>query len=537
MPHWKRVGGWLALMAALLPAAAFVYRYRAMPHFGFLLDDAIYVTCARSLAEGAGYKIASLPGAPWQTKYPPGYSWMLSWIWSAAPAFPANLRWIAALGGLSLAAAVLLARRVGRDLGLDSRWAVAAAALCALNPPAIFYSASAMSDIPGLALMLASFVLMTEGARRHCVWLALAAGLVGAAAFLTRSAFLALLATAPAWFLWKRQWRGAAAFAAAMLPCVAGWQLWSRAHHSLDPSPQIRFYVDYLGYLSANFSAADIPAVAAANFQTLVQSAGRVLWFDPDAGALVSLWRTILLLLALAGVWRLSRRALHPYTIFAVLYSSILLPWNFSPNERFLLPLLPLLMAGLTESARQILDALRTLWRRGGLADRGFAGAVFAGLAVAVVLWASAFSQGLGYLRTLMEREKTRFAMDRAAGQWAGAYLPAGSTVVTHQESRFHLLSGLRAIGMPLPSKTGYGGVRKEITAYFDSVKDIARQRRARYLYVTPSSFELDLDTEERAAWLARIRADPEWREIFAMRGHSIFELGASATYSDIESR
>ncbi len=76
---------------ALLPSAWTAWRARDGPHLGYLHDDAIYWVCAQSLAAGHGYRIASLPGEPYQTKYPPLYSLLLSAIWRIDPLFPRNL--------------------------------------------------------------------------------------------------------------------------------------------------------------------------------------------------------------------------------------------------------------------------------------------------------------------------------------------------------------------------------------------------------------------------------------------------------------
>src|SRR5437868_15514793 len=55
--------------------------------FGQYYDDAIYVVSARSLADGHGYHIESLPGDPPQTKYPIGYPLLLASVWKAFPSF------------------------------------------------------------------------------------------------------------------------------------------------------------------------------------------------------------------------------------------------------------------------------------------------------------------------------------------------------------------------------------------------------------------------------------------------------------------
>ena len=57
----------------LIPAALFVGFNADVPKFCDLHDDCLYFVSAKSLADGGGYRIASLPGEPPQTKYPPLY--------------------------------------------------------------------------------------------------------------------------------------------------------------------------------------------------------------------------------------------------------------------------------------------------------------------------------------------------------------------------------------------------------------------------------------------------------------------------------
>src|SRR5690348_1770869 len=75
----------------LAPSAWLAWRWRSMPHLGLHQDDAIYLVGAKSLAEGRGYRIDSLPGAPFQTKYPPVLSLLLTPVWKYGGRFPENL--------------------------------------------------------------------------------------------------------------------------------------------------------------------------------------------------------------------------------------------------------------------------------------------------------------------------------------------------------------------------------------------------------------------------------------------------------------
>jgi hypothetical protein len=80
---------WLAL-AVLLGLFLFYWRgTRPVDHFGKFHDDTFYLSSAKSIAEGQGYRLPSVPGAPPATKYPILYPWLLSW----APGFPRTSVW------------------------------------------------------------------------------------------------------------------------------------------------------------------------------------------------------------------------------------------------------------------------------------------------------------------------------------------------------------------------------------------------------------------------------------------------------------
>ena len=97
------------LILLCLPSLLFVWHNRDVPHFGILQDDGVYLIDAQALAQGAGYRILSLPKQPFDTRYPPLYPLYLSLAWRAIPAFPANLSMAIILSWLSLPAVLMLA--------------------------------------------------------------------------------------------------------------------------------------------------------------------------------------------------------------------------------------------------------------------------------------------------------------------------------------------------------------------------------------------------------------------------------------------
>jgi hypothetical protein len=58
---------------------------------GLYHDDDIYAAVGKSLAEGEGYRIASLATNPAQTKYPFLYPLVLSFIWKLDARFRENV--------------------------------------------------------------------------------------------------------------------------------------------------------------------------------------------------------------------------------------------------------------------------------------------------------------------------------------------------------------------------------------------------------------------------------------------------------------
>ena len=184
------------LLLALVPAARLAWMAREMPHFGHLHDDSIYFVAAKSMAEGRGYRILSLPGEPFQTKYPPLWPLALAAIWKIDPRFPENLRWGMALAWVMLPAFMVLAWCWFRPVGFGPAMRTTLCAVLVLSPWVVFLSTTLMSElIFSVALMAA--LLALERAKTS-PWLALAAGLLGASAYLIQNGRPAVAGRRPA---------------------------------------------------------------------------------------------------------------------------------------------------------------------------------------------------------------------------------------------------------------------------------------------------------------------------------------------------
>ena len=191
---------------ALAPSAYLAWTLRAMPHLGFYHDDSIYWVSAKSLAEGHEYRIDSLPGQPYQTKYPPLYPALLAGIWKINPNFPANLPLATLFAWLLLPVYLAMVWVFLRYYGFSWRDQCVLVLVAGLSPVAAMFSFSLMPELLFTALLLASVLLaeraLSDGTPR---WLPVLAGVCGALAYLTKSAAGPLLLTAPLYFVWRKQ--------------------------------------------------------------------------------------------------------------------------------------------------------------------------------------------------------------------------------------------------------------------------------------------------------------------------------------------
>lgn len=482
------------LALALLPSAWIAWRARDGPHLGYLHDDAIYWVCARSLAAGDGYRIASLPGQPYQTKYPPLYPLLLAAVWRIDPVFPRNLALAHLLAWLMVPLYVMVGGTGGVQKGL-----------VALNPFVALAGASLLSELPFSILLLLALALV-ERARdpRRPAWLAIAAGALGAAAFLTRSAGVVLLAAAPLAFALRRQFHRAALFAGAMLPVVAGWFLWAHVHRSSAVSA---YYTDYLGYYWQDVAARDLPGMAWRNLDSLLTSLGSLLVFGTNLRNIA--W--LLAAAALAGVVRLSRReGVNSFHLFTGFYLLLLVFWNYMPDQRFLLPVYPVLLAG-------FLAELKNIGRTIPARARTVAAVVF----LAIVAWQTAFAFGK-VLPAFLEAHRARRERLLAIHERARAALPSNATLLAYRDPLVWLSTGRRAERLVVPPSLLYRGDRKGLERLADSAGEYARARGLSHALFTTFDLDAELAGADRAALEQRMRGSPRFKPLYTAGGAAL---------------
>jgi hypothetical protein len=470
-----------------------------MPHLGYYHDDSIYWVSAKSLAEGNGYEISSLPGEPYQTKYPPLYATLLAVIWKINPSFPANLPAATLLAWLLFPVYLAMLWMFLRRQGFGWREQCVLVLLAGLSPVATVFSFSLMPELLFTALLLGSLMLAEQAAARPSfVWLAVLAGLCGGLAYLTKSIAAPLLFSAPLCFALRKQFKNAGLFFAAMLPAVAGWQWWVATHLSRSHDLVTLYYTNYLGFQLYNVPWRDLPLVMWHNLDGFLMGAGKLLIFDVPFGS--KHLERVIAVAAIAGSVRLAKRTRQfQYPFAAVGISGLLLAWHYTPDQRFVFPLYPLLLAGLWTELANVWRAFRISWNKPAFADRA-AAAAGAGLLAALAMFV-AFTTIFGLARFLPDL----FAAYRAdlqgrlpAYEWIADHVPLQANLYAYDDPLLYLYTSRKSCSLPIPSKLYYHDDQAGIDKLLDSIPDFAREQQLDYVLVTSDEFYRDL--HERGA-------------------------------------
>ena len=494
-----------------------------MPQTGILHDDALYLVAAKSLAEGNGYRIASLPDQPFQTKYPPLFPALLSVVWRIDPSFPGNLPKVMLLTWSCLVAAVFLAWRLMRRVGFSEMESVGLAAFVALSPVAVQFSVMAMSEVPFCALLLLSLLFIERG---QAFW----AGVFGGLAFLTRGAALPLLVTAPLLYCWRRQFRNAAWFAAAMAPAVVGWQVWAALHRAPADALTL-FYTDYVGYHRRDVAFAEWGDLFVFNLNPVVKAIGELLIFDEDSGLGPLTLARVLMTASISGCVRLMRagRMAH-YGWFGALYVVQFLFWNFPPTHRFFLPLLPLVAAGIWREARSLGSIVAVAFAKKG-ADRVVAFAMCGFLAFLGFEFVRYAYFGLfQFLPPVFAQRREVLADKRAAHGWIAANVRPNAALLSYQDPVDYLYTGRRGYSLRVPPGVLKRADRGEIKRFFGELPSMMASHGVDHVVLAEADYQMDCPDLTFKAYRSVFKDKDRFELMFERGGSAVYRVRPPAS-------
>jgi len=498
-----------------------------MPQLGSFVDDGIYWVSAKSLADGDGYRIPSLPERPWQTKYPPLYPAYLSLVWRINPDFPSNLPLATLFAWAWMPPFLLLSFLALRRLELTQGEALALTALLAVNPHLLYFASGLHTEVPYTVLLLTALLLLERAGRTGALGPAMLAGLVAGLASLCRTNGIALVASGVAGLALAGRLRSAAVYALAALPAVAGWSWWSWVHKYTGDNPAVIYHTDYIRFYLETVRWSDLPVVLWGNLGGILIRGGHLIVPTPGESPPERIFGIVVAVLALAGAWRLARR-LGPthYHLYAAGHLLLLLPWNFPANARLLFPLAPLLLAGLFVEARHVVAIARQAMLRQDAAQRAVGAMMLACLAMLGLVGAWRWSRPLSeHSPQLSERYRQQQAGVALAYDWITRHTSTADSFMTWQDGLLFLRTGRAASSpglSPIPWYTlNRDGVLEE---YLSKLADLATTHGRRYVLVADTEF-LITDRTDLAYARRRLQADPRLREVYANADAVVYEV------------
>ncbi len=504
---------WLAgcwVLAGLILVLAALLSWRCVvshgPFFGLYHDDALYVVTARALAEGRGYQILSLPGEPWQTKYPILYPLVLAFLWRCCPDFPANVRLFElsdVLIGFSfvLTAVGYLLRTRRSTAGM----AVVILGATLLNIKFQSFLPMTMSDL--LYGLLSAAALWTaesaaRGGMRSGSVCAAVSGATQALAALARMVGVILLPLCAVYLLLRRRLRaallGAAIGGAVVLPYC-----WWNSRHALAQPVWLSYYTSYSGWMLTAYHDIGLGTVVARKLSDLFMSLplaavpplssascsslGPLQFFLLYRVGVLGFWTVLTV-----GVWReLRHRRRCLLAAYFVAYWLSMVMWPGFLEWRLVLVVLPFVYYFCFRGFRSLSFALkkrlaarhRALWKR-------LCAALALGLCAYLLLASAASSipRAGSYPRRLLGRAditaEEEYGDVLATYAWIRANTQPSDVFVCLNDPLLYLHAGRKAV-QPSPLQGWRVHSLNLVTP--ETVTEALRQSGATYLLVDPS--------------------------------------------------
>jgi hypothetical protein len=486
------------ILAGILVGAGCLYFLAYNPgRFGLSHDDGIYVSTAKALATGEGYRLISLPYAPAQTKYPPFYPFLLSLIWRVDPRFPGNTN---AMVVLSAVATLIFLGVTWRYLVVQryaANWqALTIVALTAVNWRTMILATTTYSEMIFAALSVVVLLLAEGLERRGKDWVSGSAlGVAIGLAFLTRSAGVALLAAVAVYFILRKRFR------VAILPLaigglfVLGWIGWCYINRTTITGINVAYYTSYAGHLKEVLHDLQVQehtsygmnllSILGTNALMLIVVSVPVVCLALEYNLVVYLGFAFLFIAAgfvrdvLRG-WRL----LHIYTICYLVLHLFWLP--YVSYDRFLIPILPfLLLWWIRELETMALLAIRTLRSKGPITVK--ASAMLIGLAFVAMVSVTLYNYASNLYFSAsapLHKEVKPIGEHAEAIEWIRANTDPSDVVICDRDPIYYLYTGRKSAHfLPMSPAIDWRNDPKPIF-------DIVRESNGKYLVLTSSDFE-----------------------------------------------
>ena len=175
---------------------------------GFIHDDGVYLSTAKALATGHGFRLLHVVGHPAEIKYPFMYPILLAPIWMLFPKFPENVRLFSDLNIAFTIGAWWIYSRYPRSIERFPGWlSLLCIALVVSNFFFIYFCTTVMAEAPYLFFSLLTLWFFQKNIQKHqsiSPQTLIILIILSVVTFLTRIPGLALIAAISVWMLLHR---------------------------------------------------------------------------------------------------------------------------------------------------------------------------------------------------------------------------------------------------------------------------------------------------------------------------------------------
>jgi 4-amino-4-deoxy-L-arabinose transferase-like glycosyltransferase len=491
---------WIGIACILALFIIAVVHLHPVNLFGLSEDDSIYFSSAKALAAGRGYILPSVPGTPAATKYPIFYPWILSWIWRLNPSFPANL-----MGAITvnvcfgMAFVIFTYLFLKRMKGIGESEALGITAYCALHPLVVYYSGQVISDVPFAALVLAAMLSAETAVAREAKFAAVVrCGVITGLSMLMRVFGVPVAAGILAAMIARRALRQSLVFSGCIAPffAVVAWRavfptvtVPPVSGDSASSFGWIHTWTYYTSYLAAwKVAVPNIHVLGA-----MLKNNALTLFCQPAYYLLYPLfvrhnffWPCLAAVVAATMLGGIVRQAVQnewkPVHFVLPAYLAVMFFWNYPLPERFLIPFLPLFVAG-------IWLEIRNVWRLARCAITANQPVSEKAIAAALCLIIAAFGCAVtfnyvGGTRSLVAEQSRRrgeLAVDKqAAYRWLAASTAPDARVIAYEDGAVYLYAGRAAI-RPITFTTDAFYEPFRLNEQLEHLTDVARAIHADY--------------------------------------------------------
>ena len=350
----------------------------------------------------------------------------------------------------------------------------------------------------------------------------LLAGGIAGAAYLTRTSAIALLPAGIAYYVWKKRPRGALWFTLGMLPAIAGWMLWSRMNAAPGHDVVTLCYTNYLGYYFMNVGRDNFAQVLWRNVSALLESMGSLVFPQMMQGLLAKFILQPLAVAMILGCIRMVRQG-HAglYSLFGGISLLMLLVWHYEPNQRFILPLAPLLLTGFCFEMAHLARLFRGAFIHRDRSQRIVA-YVFAGFLITVLAVGASLQiyMNVSVIPDLFRNDRSNTLAYRAIYGWIANHLPANANILWQDDTALYLATGRHAVSFVVPPREfeATGGDAGEAARY-RGIAEYARQQRLDYVLLAKIGLRHNDEVLREAA------ANPQLEPVHEEQGGILYRV------------